>query len=300
LVFRLGGPHNPGMTGTTPASTRVGPTMRDLLWPTVLALRAREGSTSAREGSERAAGLLAAPGTVATSQWTTARSVLKAMGLATNPVRGRWLLTPAGQAATKESVAARYKEHLDRTGGWQHWRPTITTVGEGLYWSYANLARADYAVAHGLVDYDATAARIRISLYQGLVSGEKNPRSVYFDERARLVAAPGCAYCGDDGSLSLDHLVPRAVGGSDSGDNLVYACGSCNSSKGARDLLDWCATRGVFPPLLVLRRYLKALIAYCRAEDHLAVPWAERVAIAAPFRLDLVPLTYPRPVDLRM
>ncbi|WP_080681919.1 HNH endonuclease [Sorangium cellulosum] len=49
-----------------------------------------------------------------------------------------------------------------------------------------------------------------------------------------------CVYCGTTPPPKLhgDHLIPRHRGGPESGDNLVWACRSCNSSKNARDLLD--------------------------------------------------------------
>ncbi len=43
-----------------------------------------------------------------------------------------------------------------------------------------------------------------------------------------------CVYCGSKERLTLDHVVPRAMGGRDSWDNLVTACQSCNSRKGSR------------------------------------------------------------------
>lgn len=44
-----------------------------------------------------------------------------------------------------------------------------------------------------------------------------------------------CRYCGVAGSgLSLDHVVPQSRGGANEPWNLVTACGSCNSRKGAR------------------------------------------------------------------
>lgn len=44
-----------------------------------------------------------------------------------------------------------------------------------------------------------------------------------------------CRYCGrrarDGVRLEVDHIVPRARGGSDNDDNLVTACHECNSGK---------------------------------------------------------------------
>ena len=44
-----------------------------------------------------------------------------------------------------------------------------------------------------------------------------------------------CAYCGrSDLPLTIDHVVPKARGGSDSWENLVAACTNCNNKKGDR------------------------------------------------------------------
>lgn len=49
-----------------------------------------------------------------------------------------------------------------------------------------------------------------------------------------------CAYCGATGEmLTMDHVEPIARGGADTPENAVPACVSCNSSKGARFLLEW-------------------------------------------------------------
>ena len=49
-----------------------------------------------------------------------------------------------------------------------------------------------------------------------------------------------CSYCGahpPDVLLEIDHVIPRAAGGSDEMENLVAACQDCNRGKGDR-LLD--------------------------------------------------------------
>jgi 5-methylcytosine-specific restriction endonuclease McrA len=44
-----------------------------------------------------------------------------------------------------------------------------------------------------------------------------------------------CQYCGRaDVTLTVDHILPKSRGGSDSWENLVAACVSCNNSKGDR------------------------------------------------------------------
>jgi 5-methylcytosine-specific restriction endonuclease McrA len=46
-----------------------------------------------------------------------------------------------------------------------------------------------------------------------------------------------CQYCGrKDGRLTLDHVVPRHMGGQHSWTNVVTACEACNARKGGRTL----------------------------------------------------------------
>ena len=43
-----------------------------------------------------------------------------------------------------------------------------------------------------------------------------------------------CQYCGSTKHLTLDHVIPRSKGGIHTWDNVVTACGKCNSYKGDR------------------------------------------------------------------
>ena len=44
-----------------------------------------------------------------------------------------------------------------------------------------------------------------------------------------------CQYCGGKSSpMTVDHIVPKTMGGADSWENLVCACVSCNNKKGNR------------------------------------------------------------------
>ena len=66
--------------------------------------------------------------------------------------------------------------------------------------------------------------------------------------RAKLLAEdPCCRYCGVElhyRRSTLDHVIPRSRGGSDSIVNLVLTCRFCNMAKAARlpqELLEWAS-----------------------------------------------------------
>jgi len=49
-----------------------------------------------------------------------------------------------------------------------------------------------------------------------------------------------CFYCGTfDEQGQVDHIIPLSRGGTDNLENLVWACQSCNSSKGDMTLQEW-------------------------------------------------------------
>jgi 5-methylcytosine-specific restriction endonuclease McrA len=53
--------------------------------------------------------------------------------------------------------------------------------------------------------------------------------------REQVIRRDGCCQmCGTEERLSVDHIVPRTLGGDDSLSNLQVLCSSCNSSKGGR------------------------------------------------------------------
>lgn len=60
------------------------------------------------------------------------------------------------------------------------------------------------------------------------------PASVY----AAIRASGPCVYCGA-AAQTVEHIVPLARGGWEHPDNLVPACGPCNSSKSAKLLAEW-------------------------------------------------------------
>ncbi len=176
----------------------------------------------------------------------------------------------------------------------------VETVRELLFWSYANLAMAHTAVEKGLDSYGRFNYMIRARLGKGLLEGSMNVRTIFDDEKIKLELGKTCSYCGASENLALDHIIPRKAGGRDLGDNLVYACRKCNSSKGKKDLMVWMTANDSFPPLMILRRYLKLVIAYCLDHDLMEMQIEEVDQASLPFSLSHIPLKYPKPCDLRL
>lgn len=175
---------------------------------------------------------------------------------------------------------------------------TILTVGDRLYWAYANLAMAHAAVERSATRYGTLHYVIRSRLFKGLRSGTMNIGSLAQDERLKMILPQSCCYCGSVIELAADHLIPRKRGGPDKGDNLVWACRTCNSSKGASDALEWFAKQSCFPPLLILRRYLKLAVEYSIANGTMDILLADVPEL--PFKLTAIPHVFPPPGQLRM
>lgn len=63
-----------------------------------------------------------------------------------------------------------------------------------------------------------------------------------FESRKKKKPTGRCAYCKRPASkLTRDHVIPKSMGGSDEPANIVWACESCNRSKGARTPRQWAA-----------------------------------------------------------
>ena len=172
------------------------------------------------------------------------------------------------------------------------------TIGESLYWSYANLAMAHAAISEGKEKYGRIHYMIRARLFKGLTNGTMNIGSILDDEKLKMELPKACCYCGSTENLTMDHLIPKAKGGKDTGDNVVWACKQCNSSKGAKDLLVWFQGKNMFPALFLLRMYLKIAIQYCLENNLMDVPISD--ADGLPFSIYDVPHKFPPLPELRL
>ncbi|WP_164102542.1 HNH endonuclease [Candidatus Laterigemmans baculatus] len=173
-------------------------------------------------------------------------------------------------------------------------------MGDHIAWSYANLARAHAALTEGCAAYHQGHHIIRSRLFRGLQSGAMAMGALYDDERLKLTVPQACCYCGSSERISLDHLIPRMRGGSDVADNLVWACRSCNSSKGGRDMLEWMSKKEVFPPVLLLRRYIKLIARHCDTQGLLSRELAVAMQEDLPFDLSLLPYKFPALPTLKL
>ena len=140
---------------------------------------------------------------------------------------------------------------------------------------------------------------VRAKLFKGLNDGNMNISSLLDDEKYKLNNSK-CCYCGSDSSLSIDHLIPRNVGGEDSGDNFVYACKKCNSSKNNTDLIQWYLSKGEFPPILVLRRYLKLSYLYFQKNKITDKPYQQIDNYTNTYMINLLPYEFPEPELLKL
>ena len=172
-----------------------------------------------------------------------------------------------------------------------------TTIREQIALSYANLARAHVALERGRRKYVRTDHMIQAKLRRRLVYGTMRMQSLYDDERIKMTTPQACYYCGDKKKLCVDHLIPKMRGGPDAPDNLVWSCRRCNSSKGSRDLIEWMTVQNRFPPLLLLRRYIKIVARYCEEHGHLDLA-LDRIdeEPAMPFDVRMLPIRFP-PLD---
>lgn len=174
----------------------------------------------------------------------------------------------------------------------------IETVRELIYWSYSNLAMAHSAVDKGNTKYGMLNYMIRAKLFKGLKDGTMNIRTIFEDEKIKIFTGQICNYCGSSDKLSLDHIFPQKHGGQDFGENLILACKSCNSSKRDKDLIDWMMFKEKYLPLMVIRRYLKLVYNYCADYELLDKRIEEVIIMDIPFRVDLLPTSFPKPSEL--
>jgi len=139
----------------------------------------------------------------------------------------------------------------------KHWAPVrVCSVRRALTLVFKDVARilepervmlhdftswADLKVARGAPFVQSVSLRIRIPEVIVLHRSERymKPRVVFSRRNIFRRDKNTCQYCGTQHAtedLSIDHVIPRSLGGRSSWTNCVVACLRCNSRKGNRTL----------------------------------------------------------------
>ncbi|HEU0023934.1 MAG TPA: HNH endonuclease signature motif containing protein [Thermoleophilaceae bacterium] len=114
-------------------------------------------------------------------------------------------------------------------------RRTFWWFEERFYWEDEGLGERDVLA---LVREREARRRRRLERAHAALAGDAaGPRRLAIPRAVRLAVferdGGRCAECGSDFELQYDHLIPVALGGSGSVENLQLLCADCNRRKGA-------------------------------------------------------------------
>ena len=178
---------------------------------------------------------------------------------------------------------------------------TFNTLAELIYWSYANLQMADAASSMGKIQYDKMCYMIRSKAYKAYCDGAWQISDLYKQQIEKLQQSNHtCAYCGkvfnSPKEATIDHIFPRIKGGTNEMENIVFACKTCNSSKGDKDMFGWYIEHfQIFPSIYLIANYLKKIYIYAKDNNLLDKPLVLLDDLKLPFDWHCIPLKYPAP-----
>jgi len=129
----------------------------------------------------------------------------------------------------------------------------VKTIGEEILYEYAKLISR--SVFGGRINYRFVSDR-----FKALRDGEATMSGTIREWQREQELPKECVFCGARDNLQIDHLIPRSRGGVDSADNIVWACNSCNGSRGDQGVFQWLGLkRKDNLHRLVAGKYLKQL-----------------------------------------
>lgn len=129
----------------------------------------------------------------------------------------------------------------------------ISAFGRNGYDNHGNVKyRLDCKVCYNIRRKENKAKKSHSDFVGGMKRrGESNVNYSLTEWKETVIFFGGeCAYCGrtmkKGERLTRDHLVPIVEGGTTTQDNIVPACKSCNSSKGAAEWRGWFMNQPFF------------------------------------------------------
>lgn len=99
------------------------------------------------------------------------------------------------------------------------------------------LGKAEMIEKHDGVRLRSVSTSVAVPSVVRLWAYARIPRKRIILTRKNIIKRDGgqCMYCGrKDGPMTVDHVIPKKFGGTDSWENLVSACMECNNRKGNR------------------------------------------------------------------
>lgn len=145
----------------------------------------------------------------------------------------------------------------------------VKTIREEIFYEYAKLiSRSVYS---GKLERGFITNRFK-DLRDGKITMSGTIRE--WQKEQELPRA--CVFCGSQENLHTDHLIPKSRGGSDSADNVVLSCASCNISRQDKGIFEWLGLKEKDNiPRLVAGKYLKELFELHQEKNTLDISVAE-------------------------
>lgn len=110
--------------------------------------------------------------------------------------------------------------------------PAIKSVRDIIYYQYAKII--SNSAGFGKENYGMIMANWK-QLKSGEIHWSTSVREWLKEHENHDI----CIYCGAEGKLTTEHILPTIRGGEDIIDNVVRVCKTCNSSKGGKRLYEW-------------------------------------------------------------
>ena len=110
----------------------------------------------------------------------------------------------------------------------------------------------NYKDIHPWYTYAECGCRFCVNVQRAVARRERRARKTrWTSKRSRIYKRDGnkCLLCGSEENLTLDHAVPKSLGGNSTDENLQTMCKPCNNTKGA--------TTAFYAPALVKKQKAK-------------------------------------------